>query len=64
MGPPGAGKVLAGHTAQVYAVAWTPDGKQLFTGAADRSVRRMGHGQRYPGQAMEDQLRTWSMPWR
>ena len=32
-------KVLVGHTDPVYAAAYTPDGKQLITGAFDRTLR-------------------------
>ena len=32
-------KTLAGHTGQIYGVAWSPDGKLAATGAADKSCR-------------------------
>ena len=37
---PGAGKTLSGHGNQVYSVAWSADGKQLATGAADKTARQ------------------------
>ena len=30
---------LAGHTAVVHALAFSPDGKQILTGSADRTLR-------------------------
>src|SRR5271166_6520204 len=37
---PGAGRTLSGHGNQVYSAAWSPDGKRLATGAADKTVRQ------------------------
>ena len=37
---PGTSKTLAGHANQVYGVAWSPDGKQIATGAADKTARQ------------------------
>ena len=41
LGAPSAGgpKNLAGHTAQIYSVVWSPDGKLVATAAADKTVR-------------------------
>jgi WD40 repeat protein len=36
----GAGKSLTGHANQVYSVSWSVDGKQLATGAADKTFRQ------------------------
>ena len=35
----GTPKTLAGHTGEIYSVAWSPDGKLAATGAADKTAR-------------------------
>jgi WD40 repeat protein len=37
--PPGLVKTFSGHTGAVYGVAWSPDGKLVATGAADKTAR-------------------------
>src|SRR5262245_24272395 len=36
---PGIAATLKGHTESVYAIAFTPDGKQVVTGSFDRSLK-------------------------
>ena len=35
---PGALKTFSGHQGQIYSVAWAPNGEQVATGAADKSL--------------------------
>ena len=47
--PPAGPKTLAGHTGQIYGVAFSPDGKLAATAASDKCRAAVGCGQRGAG---------------
>lgn len=52
---------LSGQSALVFALAFSPDGQQLFSGAVDRTVRRWDLRPKAPSKNYEVGLNSWQM---
>ena len=58
-------RTLEGHTDWVRAVAVTPDGRRAVSGSDDRTLRRLGPGERPNASARSKAIRQLGhAPWR